>query len=206
VAVNDIYLLRCVARMPGQTAFNVSYWRSAGETAPVPAISTIVAQFETRFFAAYKGLMPTVAEWRGCGLRKIRPAPPTPESFNVTHAGPGDLASAPLPTQTCGLITLLTAFSGRKFRGRKYIPFPTEEDNTADAAPVATYVTRLNALKDFFTTTLSVAAGGGSIDLAPVIYHRATQTDDLVIGGRSATVWATQRRRGAFHAGDLLPF
>lgn len=206
MAVGDVLLLRNVCRAPGQTSYNLSHWLTTAETAPVPALSTIVAQFETRFHLAYKAVMPSIVEWRGAGLRRVKPAPPSPEFFNITHAGPADLTSALLPTQTCGLITLLTQFSGRKFRGRKYVPFPSEEHNDADGVPTGPYLTALQGLANLFTTPLNVAAGGGSIDLSPVIYHRTAQTTDTIIGSVPKTVWATQRRRDGFHAGDLVPF
>ena len=106
----------------------------------------------------------------------------------------GTNAGEILPYQTQGLVRLATSsvISGRRVRGRLFIPTPGEADNTAAGAPNATYVT------DVTTAAATLLAAGATASDA-VIWHRPTGgtgggSADIT-GVSCATTWSVLRSR-----------
>jgi len=129
-----------------------------------------------------------------------------PHRYNNTSATPGSVAGDVLPSQVAGLIKLTTNRAGKSYRGRCYIPFPSEADNTAAGNPSAGYKTNLQALADTFFDVLSPNDGAGNgVDLLPIIYSRELDVSTPVEERLAETNWATQRRRAARNTGDRPP-
>lgn len=104
--------------------------------------------------------------------------------------------SSPLPYQTQGLISWETngVVNGRRLRGRWFIPFPDEADNsTTQGVPGASYTSQLTSA---VSTYMSTGAGGA----LPAIWHRPSPggsngTHAAVTGGSGRAYWSVQRKR-----------
>jgi hypothetical protein len=198
MAIGDIYKVRFACMLGSQLGLNIRHYRTVAEPlGPVP-VSAIADAFDFEFAPLYKPLLVDNAEYLGVGVQLIVPAPPQLESFVVIRRGFGLAAGDPLPTQVSGLISLRTAFAGRRFRGRSYIPFPPEIYNDETGTPTAPYNTALAALALEQTQELTVTFVLQSTTLRPVIFHRTTSTSTDVTAAIPRDGWATQRRRGIF--------
>jgi len=104
--------------------------------------------------------------------------------------------SSPLPYQTQGLIAwgTSTVIAGRRLRGRWFIPYPDEGDNSGTpGAPSSSYTSQLQA----GVTAMMVAPAGGAL---PVIWHRPAPGGSngghgAITGGNARPYWCAQRKR-----------
>jgi hypothetical protein len=109
-----------------------------------------------------------------------------------------------LPAQVSGLITLNTLLAGRKGRGRVYVPFIGNAYQDTDDTPTAALVTDMATfMTDWLSLSLVNGTGGGTINVFPIIWHRATNTHTDIDAFRANKLFATQRRRGNY--GRLNP-
>jgi len=157
----------------------------------------------------YQALLHASTSLRGVAWRKIFPAPVS-ASFNSTDpavngVGLGDL----LPKQTAGLLSKRTSAIGRHGRGRAYVPFPSEGDNSVLGVPSAPYITLLTNLAIVFSGvrsyTIPAPNGGvvaGNFGLFDKTAFSFSTLNQLV----PRPIWATQRRRGDFGASNAPPF
>jgi hypothetical protein len=191
-----------------QLGLNVRHYRVRG----VPAGSTVtlgdcVSRINTLHSTLYRAILAPGAVFIGLGLRRIRPAPPTQDAVEKVSTGPGTLPAGDLlAKQTSGVISLKTGFAGRAFRGRMFLPFPSEAINTANGAPDVVYKTAVDVLAVQVKATVVVTSGTFTINLVPVIYHRGTHTVTDVTDALTSPLWGTQRRRGDYGRVNNLPF
>jgi hypothetical protein len=112
------------------------------------------------------------------------------DPLSVTGTAAGD----PLPGQTQGLVRLATStvVSGRRLRGRLFIPGPVEADNTSAGVPSSTYTT------DVTTAAATLLAAGATASDA-VIWHRPTGgaggASADITGVGTASTWSVLRSR-----------
>lgn len=123
---------------------------------------------------------------------------PKPLSGIALDGTAGAAVSTVISTQTSGICTLKTALAGRKYRGRFYMPFPVADNVDTDGSPNAGYVADLDTLAGDIVTDITITPAGGSSEISPVIWHKATSTFTPVTGHTARKEWATQRRRGQF--------
>ena len=115
----------------------------------------------------------------------------TPPANSIGAAG-----TSPLPAQTQGLIAWGTnsVINGRRLRGRWFIPYPDEGDNSGTpGGPSSSYTSQLNAA----VTAMLVAPAGGNL---PVIWHRPSPGGSngghaQITGGNGRGYWVVQRKR-----------
>jgi len=198
MAVGDIVqaTIRCQAGV--QAGLNVRHYRSTATVGGSVPLTFLADQLYVVFNILYAALLSDQANFLGVTVQKIFPLPammPIPSSQAATV---GLLTGDLLPRQTAGLITLRTAFAGRKFRGRAYIPFPAESVNEVDSSPTAAYVANLSTLAQNLLQPQQIADGPNTETFLPVIWHRATSTSDFLTMAQVHDAWATQRRRGSF--------
>lgn len=208
MAVNDIIELRVFITFGQQTSINVRHLRVHQLiAAPEPPYADVAGHYSNLLGPLYRPLLATGASYRGTGARRIFPKPPAVEQFSVLQQGAGSVTGDVLPPQTTSLITLRTADAGRRFRGRIYVPFPGEADNSFNGTPSAAYISLLGNLASFFTQDQTITVGGGSALYRHVIYHRVglTPPDTAITSTVARTVWATQRRRGGFGRPNASP-
>lgn len=151
------------------------------------------------------GALSTAAEVRGVGWRLISPGQSV-ESFSISPAVPGQAPGEPLPRQTAGVVTLRTPFAGRANRGRKYMPFPSETDNTTGIQPTAGYLAVVNTFIAMHVPTITLLAGPTT-----EVWRSCLPRPNQVPKGINFTsfltrdAWGTQRRRGTFGRPNVLP-
>lgn len=207
----DFYWVKAWFQAGEQVAVNTIWYRiadMAGIITDVDLLNHIigVAAWPT----AWKALLSDDAIYRGFQMGRAYPKPPTRPNHTIVGAGSGSVVGEILPRQVSGIISFQTDFAGPKFRGRLYIPFPSEASSEAVlGTPVASYVTALDTLAALLVAGFAVAPGGGnSCTMAHVIYHRDNEppTYDLVREGFGREKWATQKRRGSYGQPNVAPF
>lgn len=205
LAVNQIVQTKAYCRLDAQIGINVWHYLVTGIVG-APTDAHVAAQVDGVVGTLYKSAMSKFARYQGVTAQIIKPTMYIP-SQNNTSAGIGINDGDPIPAQAAGLVSLRSDLSGRKNRGRKYIPFPPEDYNNTSGDPSIDYQGILAGFASFWTSNLEVDGGGGNTAvLKPVVYHRATGTTTALTSYVVRKHWATQRRRGELNRGDVGPF
>lgn len=198
MAVNDILKVAHFNTFSPQTAVTVRHFRVSAEIAGGATYLEIANAIKARYDSLWPPIMPVNVTYRGVGVQRIKPLPRLVEVFSTAPTQAGTRTGDPCPSQTCGVITLRTALAGRKFRGRVYVPFPSEFDNNSIGRPTAAYVALLASIANELIASVTVVGALGTTTLVPVIYHKSTTLTDDVVSHRVRDIWGTQRRRGDF--------
>lgn len=200
----DIWQVVFRSGLVDQLGLNVRHYRTNSETGTGATAVEIATAISPTFAPLYKALLTNNANFLGVTAQKIRPVPVGMRGGFGGDTGAGTAGTDPLPRQVSGIIRHVTPFAGPGFRGRSYIPFPDENDNTADGAPTAGYITRLAALATEMSDQEVIVGAGGTTTIDPVVFRRESNTFSFIVDPSTALGrWATQRRRGAF--GRLNP-
>jgi len=110
-----------------------------------------------------------------------------------THVGTRGALNEP-PPQVAYILQKRTALSGRRNRGRMYLPASNEANITSTGRLAAGEVTILNGCAGAMYTALANPAGNNTA--GPVLLHsEAPSTPTLVTEFEASDVVATQRRR-----------
>lgn len=205
-----------------QAAVNVRHWVVETHTGNGAELVDFAAALNTALSTPYKAAIATVAVYRGVQTSRIWPLPPTVAENAVTGAGPGVNAGEVLPKQCSGLVGLTTDLAGRKFRGRVFIPFPHEGNNSATAVPDALYLGFLDSIGNAYSSNYTPGVGPDTSFVKPCLPTRVLRAGtgpgtpnppryDLT-GGRTLITgyivrpfWATQRRRGSYGRKNVAP-
>lgn len=204
-ADGDIWLLRVACITDDQAAINTYYFVVSGVIGGTVLDSDAAAAFNTTLAPLYKAVLSEEAEYYGVSLGRVTPTPKTVPAVNTSSRGAGDVAGDMLPGQVSGIISFKTAFAGRKYQGRVFIPFPSETDNAAHI-PVAGYGTRLQALATAINTPQVATAGGSSATFTLFMFHRNDSSATKITTATAKRLWATQRRRGDYGQRNPPPF
>lgn len=190
--------MRVIWALSGQLyALNVYGVVNAGGIAISQALTnTIGTAIKSGFTSSgHAATVSTTVTLANIGLRDVRTAN-TAEFIDTGAAVAGTAAGELLPPQVALCVTLRTAFAGRSFRGRTYLPGYTETNNTVGGVVNGT------ALAVAFVTAIKSALVASSLDLgvlsrpAPDATPPRAGSINVVtsIVARDA-VWDTQRRR-----------
>lgn len=198
MAIGDVLQARFESVQGNQAAENIRQFRVSAEVAPVPTYGDVASGLGGIIGPELRALMSSSATYRGCAVRRISPLPLTLEQMSTNQAGVGAIAGDPLPPQVSGIVTLRTAMAGRRFRGRFYVPFPAESDNTSGHIPSSGYLSALINLQNSLALATVITVGLGSITVIPVIWSRRFRTTTDITLGVARAIWATQRRRGDY--------
>lgn len=189
---------RAVLSLPGQgsPALLTYYWDSTGAA---PAALATEAHARVRaFWNSLAAWLPTVAalaitpevdeieETNGQIVGQAVGTLPAAVSFTATTDS--------LPYQTQALLGLTTGtfISGRRLKGRQFIPGLTEAANTSGGAPFGTAVTALNTAASLLGTTVVTPVNqrvwhrpvGGSGGLSAIVTSRSASTKWAVLKSR----------------------
>lgn len=203
--LGDKIEVRFFCQQEEQGSVNVRHYDIVGKAGNGVTQEAIADAMGAKFADALKDLMTPLADYRGCGVRRISPLPLTIEALSAADSGVGTVAGDPLPGQVSGIITLTTLFAGKRFRGRFYAPFPGEADNTTNGRPSTAYVTRLAILMNLLDDNVIVTSGADSNTCMPVVRSRKFGLWTQVIECFARTRWATQRRRGNYGSPNISP-
>lgn len=216
VVVGQAIKARIFCACGPQLAVNVLYWKIGSMANPGAGDLKLLGEALSAVVApAYKVMMSNEARYRGLGIQGMEPLPvPTVEILTNVGNGTGGSIDAVLPKQVCGLITKRTAFATPNFRGRVYIPFPSEEFSTELGTPLPGYVNHLNFLGETIFKPLTVnPVGMGATVLNPQLRRDTTPHDpndsffgyEPIVDFTSQPKWATQRRRGDYGSPNEFP-
>lgn len=186
-----------------QISVNVRHWSPASVGASPSTDVDFSVGFAAAAKAAYPGILSENAQFYASTVQIIRPSAFL--ALGTRDVTQGTRDGDALPSQVAGLLKLTTSKAGRAFRGRVYLPFPSEEDNDPTGRPGATYITNATTFSQLYTQVINISIGGRTAVVAPVIYHRGAGNVDLVTGSVTRLFWATQRRRSRINQPDRLP-
>lgn len=205
ITLNSIWRARVVCYLPNQVSVNVLHYICTTAAGAGGTDTTFAAGLDALLSPLVKALIDEAAFWRGVSVQQISPPPPTLPAVVTVNDGPGTALGDLLPAQVSGIITKQTPLAGVKFRGRMYVPFPSETDNNSNA-PTASYGTRLTSLALALSDAIVAGVGGDTSDMTPCLYHRSDGSITLITQARANTLWATQRRRGNYGKLNAVPF
>jgi hypothetical protein len=203
MAVGDVLVVRNICSTPTQIGLNNRFYQSVLTLGVAIPLTTQAAAFEAHVATAYINLLSVSANWMKVQIQKFSPAPPSFPAESAALAAPGAVAGEPLPRQVAGLISFTTPFAGRRFRGRAYVPFPSENSNDVNQQPDAPYLAGLANLGTILIADVVVTSGVNQEVWRPCILHRDTFTTDFITGFIVRLHWATQRRRSTISGSDF---
>jgi len=205
--LNEIWLARVVCQDVGQISINMLHYEIAGTTGTGATDQECATTLDNTAAPIYKAVISGLdsARYYGVDFRRQRPAPPFVPAVSKANTGSGTVNSETMAKQVCGIITKRTGFAGRKYRGRMYIPFPTETANTNDGTATTAYQTLLDAIGLNLLTPIIVTGGAGTTTLFPCLLHPDGSIDRITAWLSRAT-WGTQKRRGDYGRTNVLPF
>lgn len=197
-----------VTHHPGLTQLGMfSLWyrvSSVGGTGVL--LGAVASMLDGVFAGLMKPILTVNANYRGVQARVMIPKPASVPAYEAASAGAGTVAGDGMAPQVCGVISLYTASAGRRYRGRRYIPFPSETDNGPAGLPSAGYLAALDSIKNAIVAIQGTGVAGNTVGLTPILWHRDTEGYTDLLGGQRKTGWGTQRRRGYFGRQNVQPF
>jgi len=194
----------CYSTPSTQLGLMVHYYSVAAVTGTGSTLGACLTTLNSVLAIAVKDCLNANATFRGLQGWIIEPPPTSAPAYEASSAGPGTVLGDGLPLQVSGVIGIYTAFAGREWRGRKYMPFAGEADNAAGGGPLPAYVTRLQHLADQMLLTTPVGAANG-VTLVPVLRHPSTRLTTAITAMTARPFWGTQRRRGMFGRSNAPP-
>lgn len=205
-AVGDVYEMTTICRYGGQNGLNKTHWKVTfiiGSPEEPSTASGMNAMFQTQ----YTDYLSDQCKYVGLTWQKIHPLPVADLNPVLANATGSRESQVGLPTQVSGILTKRTGVAGRANRGRIYLPFWQESDNSSASRPEAAAITLMAGIAGTFETTHVLAVTGGSITLQPVIWRRGPRTTIAVTSVSPRLYWATQRRRSFVREHDdaLIP-
>ena len=150
----------------------------------------------------YGPVIANAAQFSSVTCTSIFPLPRSLSVKSTTAPVVGTGGIGLLPEQVSGIVKKRTLVGGRHGRGRAYIPFPADIDNSATGRPTVAYVTALATLALEMLTPVLVTVGAATVLLDPCIVNRSVPISlaatTPVLDTNAEASWATQRRRGNF--------
>jgi len=204
IAQGDIYVAKTFCTRANQLGINVRHWYVPGISGLSVTETAAADEMSTALGPLYKAYLNAADRYEGLTLQRIWPVPVLERVVSLDEAGVGDSSGEYLPNQCSGIVTLTTGIAGRRYRGRLYLPFWSEGDNTTGGIPGAGALALMNALGAYFTNIVTFGAGGDEAQFEPIVYHGDGDFTP-VTGAFARSYWGTQRRRGlATQQNDIL--
>lgn len=196
IAVGDILQVRMQTFLVNQIGINCfNFWVTSVNATTPPSLQTFSFMFNSTVNTLYKLCLCSPSSFLGHSIRRIYPTVTLPYLDN-TDAGFGTGDVNPLPLQTAGIITWRTDYPRGSYRGRSYIPFPSETENNSSGHPASLYVSKLQALGIALTTAFNDHTGN---QMQLVVWSRKlTTASGLVTSFTPNQKWSVQRRRGDY--------
>jgi hypothetical protein len=198
ITLGHIIALKISSWYNNQLGLNVLHFRCAASTGGGMTETEVALAMEPVVTAVLLPLLAVPSQYLGLSVKDLSNVPATASGVSGTLAGNGLGGAVALPTQVSGLITLRTPLSGRRGRGRCYIPFPAVTDNAAGDIPTGAYVTKLQNFATAVFTPQALVGGVGTASFIPVVKPATGLAVIDIIATQARTSWATQRRRGNY--------
>lgn len=206
--VGSTYRVVCVCNSGNQVALNIKHARVLTVSGTPLTLQQIVDAECTSISGKMKDCLGDHAFFYGLSFQDLL-LPLLVPTFSKNGAGQGTGGSDNLPYQVCGLVRLGTGLTGKKNRGRVYVPFPymgADDDGGPDQEPRPStdYVAAMTQVGIFYATVSTITVGGGTVTLSYGVYKAPTFVPFNSYSVRPD--FATQRRRGTLSAGNTPPF
>jgi hypothetical protein len=206
VAVGDIMSVKVFCYVNNQVSVNVHWFICTAVAGTSATYDQVATTMDLLFGPNYRGVIANVAQYVTTHVQRTFPLPVTVASESSVNAGVGTNGPSVMPTQVCGMITIRTAFAGRAYRGRRYIPFPSTAADTGTGAPTVGYQTSLTTIGTGLSTPIPVGAGGNTCTLQGVLVHKKVPgTTTPIVSAVAVAKFGTQKRRGAYGQPNVLP-
>lgn len=199
--VDDVIQVRVVYHGPtNQESYSIFNFVCTATDPLNPATDADVAvQFDSDLSTALKGMLSEDWAYDGVEVSLISRSPKPVTQIVNTGAGPGIVVSPTANTQATGLLTLLTTFAGRAYRGRLYMPGVWVGAISAGLGfPTTDYVSGLAALGVLLVAFGDISVGFRSSSISWGVYHRVAHEISQVVTTLARLRFATQRRRGNY--------
>lgn len=204
--VANIVRLRVVCYTSNQVGINTAHYKVSAVAGAGLTDQAAAVLMDGDLAPLYRAAINNNARYRGVSLQILRPLPVGAAAISTANdgagVGPGDL----MATQVSGIIGSRANQAGRANRGRVYIPFPSESDNTSAGAPNPAYLATLDPIGNYLFTTRILGVGPDQVTLQPCLWHRTSSTTTSILDYAVRSKWATQRRRGMYGRLNLPPF
>lgn len=206
--VGDLFEMRIyTSNDGGQIAINTIHYVLNTLINPTFNIQDLADGFAHTIKAEFLACVSDEAEVIGYSARRIGVGRETLEYFNTSEGGLGTFTGEVLPGIVAGMLTLRTDQPGPRFRGRLFMPFPSENANDSPGQPSTAYVT---ALSNFggncvFPSDFDTVAGKKTGSFQGVIYHRSDKTFTRITSFVPRTYWSRHKTRANYSPGDRPP-
>lgn len=179
-------------------ALIIRHWKVVAKFGTGADIADVAQTLDDAFNSAWDDLMADTASKRTTFTQAFDAATDLPKSLNTEAPTPtivtGAIAGGILPGQVAGLVTLLTDTPGKSYRGRFYMPFPSEsscdEGNTTSG-----YRSDLATLAALYVNSYTVGDLTNGLSIQGCIYSRHLHIMTITTGYRTGLLFGTQRRR-----------
>jgi len=207
LSANDRLEVRFHCQDVEQGSINTVFFRVVAVTGAVTDKDAAV-HFDGDIGTELPNFINTEARYLGCTVRIANRLPLPIVQTSTASAGDGLASGNPLPRQSAGLISFRTALAGPGGRGRWFMPFPAASSNDGGGKPSAGYKGSLATFGVALLATISIPAlvGGGSADVAFVLWSRKNAAMRAIEDIQASPLWATQRKRGGFGKPNTSPF
>lgn len=205
VVINDVCNVRAYTFLDAQLGINNWYFRISA-TAGTPDVQTVAEGYEAHIAAALKACIATPAIFLGVSARVLG-GPGWPTWYSKLLQGAGSGGADPVPKQCAGIFSKITAYGGRKGRGRAYVPFPTESQCEPNGNPTAAYIALINTYAGLHVGNQVLTAGANSVTGNFCLYSNAPGVPEVrpIINITTRDRFATQMRRGDYGRLNAIP-
>lgn len=205
-AVNDILKAQIFCVQNNQTSCNVLHFRVVSNGAVPLTEQQTVDDFSSVVATNLKPCLTSQADYYGVTLQRVAPTPVGAQWTSANGSGPGTSGGDAMPWQVAGLVGKKTALAGRRYRGRCYIPFPSEQDNQAGGTPAALYLTAIGTFGNNVMMGWAAVVGLNALTTEGGVYSKVLNSFAAMLSAPFRTKWATQRSRGQFGRPNAPPF
>jgi len=140
-----------------------------------------------------------ITEHRIQSVGRIPPIGAVAGAIGIGQGNRTPSAASIAPQNVAAIITKRTAFLGRKYRGRIFLPFLADSDiaDTQDlnATPYGALVTLAGRLSSNVTTATTSTYWPVGMTMVPILWHASTQTSTPISQMVANEYIASQRRR-----------
>lgn len=189
MAVNEIFQVALEGRFHGQTIINTFHYKHDTDGGG-NAQALLGGAFELNVIPAIKGVVSSAYSVTRLITQKIYPSPPTVPTIGTGAAGAGSVAGVAHASSVAVTVTKRTAFAGRKYRGRVYLVGVPEASTLSSELTNAAFI----AWTAVAAAMESAIVNGGN-SWKPVLWHRASKTNDEITRCDVQLVLRNQRRR-----------
>jgi hypothetical protein len=206
LALNDVLAIKVFCYLTNQVSINTfNYTVTTLATAGV-TYDNVATFFDTLMAPLFKPLICNVATYNVTHAQRLFPLPVSVYSESSASAGVGTGGPIALPSQCAGIISSKTLIAGQRYRGRKYIPFPSTVAASATGVPIAGYITNLDALATVAESAQNVVSGASTAVLTPILLHHFPAGSFTPIWQfNPSPKWGTMKKRGNYGQPNPLP-